>query len=89
MQPATKYFFSLLLVSNLYNCNMLKNDKLLQIYNSFKYKSIHPYKYFIFKNRYKKIRTKSIEILKSDNLVINLSKETNFKIFNQYKDEYK
>lgn len=67
---------------------MLKNDKLLQIYNSFKYKSIHPYKYFIFKNRYKKIRTKSIEILKSDNLVINLSKETNFKIFNQYKDEY-
>ena len=67
---------------------MLKNNKLLQIYNSFKYKSIHPYKYFIFKNRYKKIRIKSFEALKSSDFVIDLSKDKNFKIFSQYKDEY-
>ena len=39
---------------------MLRNDKLLQIYNSFKYRSFHPYKYFFLKNRYKKIRIKIV-----------------------------
>ena len=67
---------------------MLKNNKLMQIYNSLKYRSVHPYKYFIFKNRYKKIRIKSIETLKSEDSVLNLTKEKNFIIFNQYKDEF-
>ena len=52
---------------------MLKNDKLLQIYNSFKYRSFHPYKYFFLKNRYKKIRIKTFEKLSKRDSIIKLS----------------
>tara|TARA_B100000214_G_C23968436_1_gene628891 strand:+ start:370 stop:1164 length:795 start_codon:yes stop_codon:yes gene_type:complete len=67
---------------------MLKNDKLLQIYNSFKYRSFHPYKYFFLKNRYKKIRIKTFEKLSKRDSIIKLSQNKSFKIFSQYKNEF-
>ena len=67
---------------------MLKNDKLLQIYNSFKYRSIHPYKYFFLKNRYKKTRAKAAKKLNECDSIVYLSRNESFKIFNKYKEEY-
>ncbi len=67
---------------------MLNNDKLLQIYNSLKYRSIHPYKYFLLKNKYKKIRVKTAKKLNDCDSVVQLSKNECFKIFSQYKNEF-
>ena len=72
-------------VKDKYNKIMSLSSKFLQIKNSIKYKTLHPYKFYIFQHRYKFLRQLTIKKLIQEKEYIELNrKKKTAKIFEPY-----
>ena len=67
-----------------YNKFMSLSSKFLQIKNSIKYKTLHPYKFYIFQHRYKFLREITIKKLLQEKEYIELNRKKTAKIFEPY-----
>ena len=71
-------------VKDKYNKIMSLCSKFLQIKNSIKYKTLHPYKFYIFQHRYKFLRQLTIKKLLQEKEYIELNRKKTAKIFEPY-----
>ena len=71
-------------VKDKYNKIMSLSSKFLQIKNSIKYKTLHPYKFYIFQHRYKFLREITIKKLLQEKEYIELNRKKTAKIFEPY-----
>ena len=67
---------------------MSLSSKFLQIKNSIKYKTLHPYKFYIFQHRYKFLREITIKKLLQEKEYIELNRKKTAKIFEPYFKEF-